>query len=74
MALRNRIYILSSMRWIHNLLGDSYVETFLDKLKIDLIYFTSPSSLPKYFSKYNFIYTVWDLSHLKEELQLFLHQ
>ena len=66
MTLRSRIYIPNSMRWIHNLLGKSYVEIFLDKLKTDLIYFTSPSSLPKYLSKYNFIYTVWDLSHRDE--------
>ena len=63
MALKKRIYIPSSMQWIRNLIGKSYVECFLDKLKTDLIYFTSPSSLPKYLSNYNFIYTVWDLSH-----------
>jgi glycosyltransferase involved in cell wall biosynthesis len=66
MSLKRRIYIPSSMQWIRNLLGRSYVECFLDKLNTELIYFTSPSSLPKYLSKYNFIYTVWDLSHRDE--------
>jgi len=64
--LRRRIYIPNSMQWIRNLLGKNYVEVFLDKLKTDLIFFTSPSSLPKYLSQYNFIYTVWDLSHRDE--------
>jgi glycosyltransferase involved in cell wall biosynthesis len=44
----------------------NHMEKFLDKLDINLLYFTSPSELPRFTDRFNFIYTVWDLSHRDE--------
>ncbi len=46
----------------------SSFESYLKKLKIDEIFFLSPSYLNMLIKNINYIYTVWDLSHLKENL------
>ena len=38
-------------------------DKYLFKYDIDLIYFISPSGYALYTDKYNYIFTVWDLSH-----------
>ncbi len=60
---RGLIYIPSSAKWLYSFVGKGKVERFLDKLGVDLVYFTSPSLLPLYMPNYNFIYTLWDMSH-----------
>jgi glycosyltransferase involved in cell wall biosynthesis len=65
-------------RIIHRILSVSIIQNLLELLKFnwiypierrfnnlspDLLYFISPSSIPIYLKKINFIYTVWDLCH-----------
>ena len=43
--------------------GENSFEKFLNKFKIDLVYFTGPSVWATYLEKLNYIYTVWDLCY-----------
>ena len=63
MLMRRKIYLPQSLKKSFLLSKRNKLEKFLDKLDIDLLYFTSPSTLPFYLSDYNFIYTLWDMSH-----------
>lgn len=41
----------------------NYIERFLSKNRIELVYFTSQSGLPKFLETTNYIYTLFDLCH-----------
>ena len=51
------------------LLKYSSFENFLINRKVDEVFFLSPSYLNMYFNNINYIYTVFDLSHLEKKLQ-----
>ena len=63
LLLKSKLFLPVSLSWVHSVLRKNYFERFLDDLDVDLLYFTSPSIFPKYVYSYNFIYTLWDLSH-----------
>ena len=63
LLLKSKIHFPDNMSWMNSIFLVNSLEKFFRKLNIDLIYFTSPSALPKYIFSYNFIYTLWDLSH-----------
>lgn len=41
----------------------NYVERIINRAKIDLVYFVSPSPIARSLRETNFIFTVWDLCH-----------
>ena len=43
-----------------------FLESFLKKEKIDLVYFISPSRYAMDLDKLNFFYTVWDICHIDQ--------
>lgn len=62
----NRILSLSLIQNLLELLKINWIypiERKFNNLSPDLLYFISPSSVPLYLKKINFIYTVWDLCH-----------
>ena len=63
LLLKSKMYFPDNMRWMNSIFMVNNLERFFGKLNIDLIFFTSPSALPKYTYSYNFIYSLWDLSH-----------
>jgi glycosyltransferase involved in cell wall biosynthesis len=46
--------------------GSNYFEGYLERLGVDLVYFTSPSDLALDLERLNYLYTVWDLCHLDD--------
>lgn len=60
---RNRIQYGKLFRMMHKFLGSNYLEGFLEKHDVDLVYFTSPSEWMLYLEKINYIATNWDLCH-----------
>ena len=56
----NHPSIINKLILIENYIG--FTRIFKNK-GVDIIYFTNPSNLAYYIDNYNFIYTVWDLSH-----------
>ncbi len=63
LLLKSKIYFPDNLRWMNSIFMANSLERFFGKLNIDLIFYTAPSSLPKYTYSYNFIYSLWDLSH-----------
>ena len=62
LALSN-MFIFSLLSKIK--LGKSFVEKFLLKNKVDLVYFLSPDILSLGLSNIPYIFTLWDLGHLE---------
>lgn len=61
--LRNRIVDARLLKLIQKVEQHSPLEKQLIELKIDLVYFLSPSSWAHSLEKLNYITTVWDLCH-----------
>tara|TARA_B110000977_G_C11024903_1_gene472765 strand:- start:261 stop:1466 length:1206 start_codon:yes stop_codon:yes gene_type:complete len=61
--LRQKIIDNTIFKIVKKIQKYTYFEKILVKNKIDLVYFLSPTSLPKALENLNFITTVWDLSH-----------
>lgn len=60
---RNVLYFPVIKNFFHKFRFDNGLERFFNKYGIDLVYFTSPSTLALFLEKTNFITTVWDLCH-----------
>ena len=45
------------------LAGPNRLDRLLDKSRVDLLYFTSPSILATLTERYSYLFTVWDLAH-----------
>ena len=63
MYFKSKIFHPRLLRIVNILGKHNPLEKFLINLNIDLLYFTSPSNLPRFLNSFNFIYTVWDLCH-----------
>ena len=66
MIFKSRFIHPTLLRWINIFNTMNSIEKYLEELNIDLLYFTSPSELPRFTDRFNFIYTVWDLCHRDE--------
>lgn len=62
-SIRARIVEPRILKLLRLIQKYSPLEKFLLASEIDLVYFLSPSRLPKYLEHINYIVTVWDLCH-----------
>lgn len=64
-ALRARRLLrgATSIKLVRKCFGANALERFLEKIGVDLVYFTSPSGLAQSLERLNYIFTVWDLCH-----------
>jgi glycosyltransferase involved in cell wall biosynthesis len=66
LKIRNAIGSRLSSPMLRRLIPNNVLELKIQAWKIDLIYFLSPSYLPVYLEKTNYIYTVYDLCHVED--------
>ena len=69
LSLLNKLLLRVSSQHLlfHRILKKIHItnqfDKYLSKYDVDLIYFISPSAYSLYTDKYNYIFTIWDLSH-----------
>mgnify|MGYP000406744546 CR=1 FL=1 len=63
LKLRTHIRWLPAVHFIRRWVGENIVEDYFTRHGIDLIYFTSPTSLSIDLERLNYIFPVWDICH-----------
>jgi len=63
--LRKEIGLITKSKLFQKLMPSNQIEKYLVAEGVDLVYFLSPNSIAEYLEKVNFIYTVWDVSHIQ---------
>jgi glycosyltransferase involved in cell wall biosynthesis len=58
-----RMLSYQAVNFWFRMVGPNPLDRLLDRLEIDLLYFTSPSPLATMTERYSYLYTVWDLAH-----------
>ena len=69
MSILDHFFVAFSQNYIFKMIIKKFrllsrFEKSLDKMKIDLMYFVTPSKVPMILFEIPFIYTIWDLCHL----------
>jgi len=63
LRLRAHIRWAPAIHFVYRWAGENIVEDYFTHHEIDLVYFTSPTSLALNLERLNYIFTVWDLCH-----------